>query len=427
MLHQAVDQVLSQSSRPQQARGLDGSARSARSQLAPMQPMEPIEEEKSELAMDIAQAVVEKLDIDGKLDERMKELMLKGNRIFRDIQVRQEQSTDALVRTVGICLESQRAFQEEHQRLLAAVKELATMVIPYTPLHSQALEASARAADIIEETETLRKQMEDHRLATAAAAAAAASLALPLQPPGPPHTSSQQPALVTSSTTAPSSMQLGCGTFSITLRKADEVSLGLSVNADEEESKALIVEAVLAGGAVESWNRQCIGDGTGERVVIPGDRIVKVNGIDNDVKKMLEECTRQRLVKLHIARNTHNACASPSRPSSTAGAAQALTPARQTAGAAAQEAVDNVTPEKSVLRKKAPEFVPSGPDAPPLKQTRHLAAPPGLFLPRHEDSSLHTLASDLSAKMDAAEVSQAYGVAVGLQDAGEDGHADKEG
>merc|ERR1719158_467359 len=140
-----AEHVLSQSVQGVQARGLSGSTRS-RAQPPPMEHMEPIAEEKSELAMDIAQAVVEKLDIDRKLDERMKELMLRGDRIFRDIQIRQEQSTEALCRSVGMCLESQRSFHEEHQRLLVAVKELATMVIPFTPLGSQALEAQAASS-----------------------------------------------------------------------------------------------------------------------------------------------------------------------------------------------------------------------------------------------------------------------------------------
>jgi len=381
-------------------------AMSARPQSPPMEPMEPIAEEKSELAMEIAQAVVEKLDIDRKLDEKMRELMLRGDRIFRDIQIRQEQSTEALCRTVGMCLESQRTFQEEHQRLLGAVKELATMVMPYTPLHSQALEAQARAAAIVEETEALKKHVEDQRNANACASAAIASLGFS----HPATASTQHPALVTTTTPAPSTMQLGSGTFSITLRKADEVSLGLSVNADEAEHQgtALVVEAVLAGGAVESWNRQCIGDGTAERVVVPGDRIVKVNGIEHDVKKMLEECTKQRLVKLLIARNVRAPSASHSRQNSAV-----VTPQKAQSAASAQEALEFATPEKSALRKKAPEFVPSG--AEPLQQTQHLAAPPGLFFPRPEDCSASKIASNITAKLEAStsSVSNAYDVAVG--------------
>jgi hypothetical protein len=384
--------------------------------------MESIAEEKSELAMDIAQAVMEKLDIDRKLDERMKVLMHRGDTIFRDIQIRQEQSTEALCRTVGMCVESQRAFQEEHQRLLSAVKELATMVMPFTPLHAQAVDAQAKANAILEETEALKKQMEEHRTSTACAGAAVAALfptsTQPLIP------TAQQPALVTTSSPAPSTLQLGSGSFNITLRKADDVSLGLSVNADEEENKALIVEAVLAGGAVESWNRQCIGDGTGERVVVPGDRIVKVNGIEHDVKKMLEACTGSRLVKLQISRRSSGAAAH--------------TPEKQPqSAAAAQEAADFATPEKSSLRKKAPEFVPSGADAKPLGQTQHLAAPPGLFFPAEDAQKVTGLcfpsevasdSSDIAVKTESAAstVSHAYGVAVGMQEALLDEDSDKE-
>jgi len=318
----SVEQAVSQSIQAATASRLQqGSSRSlARMHSAPIEPMEPIEEEKSELAMDIAAAVVEKLDIDRKLDERMRELMLRGDRIFRDIQIRQEQSTEALCRSVGMCLESQRAFHEEHQRLLSAVKELATMVVPFTPLGSQALEAQARASAIVEETNTLQKQMEDNRVASAhAMAAAIAPVAAHM-----PASVIQQIAPATAAAvmqTAAAVMQSsapGSGsTFSITLRKADDVSLGLKVNPDEEQDpKALIVEAVLPGGAVESWNRQCFGDGSGERVVVAGDRIVRVNGIDQDVQKMLEECTHQRLVKLVIARaNAHPQANVPSSAS----------------------------------------------------------------------------------------------------------------
>jgi len=366
----SVEQAVSQSIQAATASRLQqGSSRSlARMHSAPIEPMEPIEEEKSELAMDIAAAVVEKLDIDRKLDERMRELMLRGDRIFRDIQIRQEQSTEALCRSVGMCLESQRAFHEEHQRLLSAVKELATMVVPFTPLGSQALEAQARASAIVEETNTLQKQMEDNRVASAhAMAAAIAPVAAHM-----PASVIQQIAPATAAAVMQSSAPGSGSTFSITLRKADDVSLGLKVNPDEEQDpKALIVEAVLPGGAVESWNRQCFGDGSGERVVVAGDRIVRVNGIDQDVQKMLEECTHQRLVKLVIARaNAHPQANVPSSASA---------PLQAPIAKPKLEASDAST---SNLRKKAPEFVPAGA---PLQQTQILAAPPGLFFSRPDE------------------------------------------
>jgi hypothetical protein len=329
--------------------------------------MESIEEEKSELAMDIAAAVVEKLDIDRKLDERMRELMLRGDRIFRDIQLRQEQSTEALCKSVGMCLEGQRSFHEEHQRLLNAVRELATMVMPYTNFSAQAMEAQERATAIVQETEVLKKQMEEHRVASAQAMAAAIAPAMPSSP------NSHMPASPLSAT-SPIVHQGASTTFSITLRKADDVSLGLSVNADEQENKAaLIVEAVLPGGAVESWNRQCFGDGSGERVVVAGDRILRVNDIEQDVQKMLEECSKKRLVKLKIGRGAPAA-------NSWAGSPVPMS------GLSPQQASIEVSDQSpSMLRRKAPEFVPSGVDAPPLQQTQVLAAPPGLFFPTHED------------------------------------------
>lgn len=336
--------------------------------------------------MDIAAAVVEKLDIDRKLDERMRELMLRGDRIFRDIQIRQEQSTEALCRSVGMCLDSQRAFHEEHNRLLNAVKELATMVVPHTPFCNQALEAQARATAIVEETETLKKQMEDNRQTSAQAMAAAIAPVAAQMPTSPtsPAPAAQRAAICTPDKVVQRGSPSTSSTFSITLRKADDVSLGLSVNADnQEDTKALIVEAVLAGGAVESWNRQCFGDGTGERVVVAGDRIVRVNGIDQDVQKMLEECTHQRLVKLVIARaNAVKAAAPVDVPLCNTAAAA---PLQAPIGRPNKVEVDSKNADCSSLRKKAPEFVPSGVDAQPLQQTQILAAPPGLFFPRPED------------------------------------------
>lgn len=372
MAQSSLEQVISAAADSSvQGRDLHTSSRSRKQPPLPLEHMEPIAEERSELAMDIAQAVVEKLDIDRKLDERMKELMLRGDRIFRDIQHRQEQSSEALCRSVGMCLESQRTFHGEHQRLLAAVRDLATMVLPFTSLGGQALEVQARATAIAEETEQLRKTMEENTLSafSGAAALAQAPVQLPVSP---------TPALTTTPV-VPAVQPQGAANFSITLRKADDVSLGLTVNADEVDGKALVVESVLPGGAVDSWNRQCFSDATAERAVTSGDRIVRVNGYEGDVKKMLEECTNQRLVKLVISRNENSE--------------------RNQIGNSQHQCV-------STLRRKAPEFVPSGADAPPLQQTQHLAAPPGLFFARPEENikkPVNGIQNELSsaAKMEA--------------------------
>merc|ERR1719201_435227 len=89
-----------------------------------IEPMVSIPEERGELAMEIAQDVIQGLDIDRKLDERMHEVFHRGDWFLQEMKVQQEQSTHALHRSVKMCLESQRLFHEEHQSLLNAVKQL---------------------------------------------------------------------------------------------------------------------------------------------------------------------------------------------------------------------------------------------------------------------------------------------------------------
>jgi len=108
------------------------------------------------------------------------------------------------------------------------------------------------------------------------------------------------------------------------LRKADGSDLGLNVS-HHEEDKALRVEGVRPEGAVEAWNRQCVGSTASEKAVLSGDRIVSVNGVSNDPAKMLEECRDKQLLKLTVIRG---------------------------------EAVP--APKTPVLRADAPEFVPPG-------------------------------------------------------------------
>jgi hypothetical protein len=116
--------------------------------------------------------------------------------------------------------------------------------------------------------------------------------------------------------------------FSFTLRKADGTDLGLNVS-HHEDDKALRVEGVRPEGAVEAWNRQCVGSTASEKAVLPGDRIVSVNGVVNDPAKMLEECRDRQLLKITVVRG--------------------------------EAAIMNKTP---ALRADAPEFVPPGSSAP---------------------------------------------------------------
>lgn len=92
--------------------------------------------------------------------------------------------------------------------------------------------------------------------------------------------------------------------FVFSIRKVDGGELGLDV---VEAGEALRVEAILHGGAVEAWNRQLVAGreasaGDVERLVRPGDLILKVNNISGNPLLMMNECRDQKLLKLSMAR-----------------------------------------------------------------------------------------------------------------------------
>lgn len=88
-------------------------------------------------------------------------------------------------------------------------------------------------------------------------------------------------------------------TFTLTLRRAEQVPLGLEVKGDHGAS-CLIVEQVMPGGAVEAWNRQCAGD---TREIKTGDRIIRINGAE-DADSMRMECLSKHLLKMTVLRGS---------------------------------------------------------------------------------------------------------------------------
>merc|ERR1719253_1450083 len=86
-------------------------------------------------------------------------------------------------------------------------------------------------------------------------------------------------------------------TFSLTLRRADNVPLGLDVAGDAETDN-LVVEGIRLGGAVEAWNRQCHGD---SREIRRGDRIIDINGA-KDADSMKDECLNKHLLRMSVVR-----------------------------------------------------------------------------------------------------------------------------
>jgi hypothetical protein len=88
-------------------------------------------------------------------------------------------------------------------------------------------------------------------------------------------------------------------TFMLTLRRANNVPLGLDVGETPGQS-SLTVEAVRPGGAVEAWNRQCVGDA---REIRAGDRIVSINDV-KEADAMREECKQKLLLRMTVERGT---------------------------------------------------------------------------------------------------------------------------
>jgi len=86
-------------------------------------------------------------------------------------------------------------------------------------------------------------------------------------------------------------------TFSLILRRADNVPLGLDVRGDASET-CLVVESVRAGGAVEAWNKQCP---DAARAIKAGDRIVKINDAE-DSDSMRDQCVNKYLLRITVMR-----------------------------------------------------------------------------------------------------------------------------
>ncbi|CAK0834570.1 unnamed protein product [Prorocentrum cordatum] len=82
--------------------------------------------------------------------------------------------------------------------------------------------------------------------------------------------------------------------FTMVIDKTTGRKLGVDV--DHQDGCTLQVDAVT-GGLFQQWN-----DNHPEQAVKPGDRIVEVNGLRNDVQLLVEECRQNKLLELVVKR-----------------------------------------------------------------------------------------------------------------------------
>jgi len=301
-------------------------------------------------------------DVDAKVTEKVDALWARGRQMLCQIQQKHLETTQQLTEEVTRCLEKQQAQEAENERLRQHLHDMATRFsmlghicsgVSLGAVKSGVTEALASgsqgpvAAETQEESGILTPPTSvvalgrdgasssscsptppsmsvaslsgagGHISTTAAAAAGAALPEVPAFPLPSSFPASPEPFRVASisggtaptvtATAAAAMATVGgasdsCCVFNLKLRKADGADLGLNLS-HHEHGQVLRIDAVRPDGAVEAWNKQCVGsDGFASKAIQPGDSIIVVNDVAQDAKKMLEECRDKRLLKLTIAR-----------------------------------------------------------------------------------------------------------------------------
>ena len=87
--------------------------------------------------------------------------------------------------------------------------------------------------------------------------------------------------------------------FELSVRKADGFMLGLCC---KKHDTAISVESVQPQGAVAVMNKYS--GGLPLREVHPGDLIIKVNNVCGNTALMVQECLKERLVKMTLIRTS---------------------------------------------------------------------------------------------------------------------------
>jgi len=116
----------------------------------------------------------------------------------------------------------------------------------------------------------------------------------------------QSPAVSSTSPIVEHDDDIDAFVFGFTIRVAGGTDLGLSTSVplDTVSGKPVLylrIDNVLPGGAVEAWNRQCGSSGAPEKVLLAGDKIIRVNHTE-DTRGMLAEFETRRLLRMLIVR-----------------------------------------------------------------------------------------------------------------------------
>jgi len=302
--------------------------------------------DRQALMDDVRKAVLE--EIDAKVAEKMKDLWSKGNTMLKKVEQDNQQKNAKMIDEITQCRLKQDALKADHDHLQAVLAGMVTQFNmlgsmfggnPVSPKAVSPMPVSVAAGLVAAKSTNGTATPTDAPGSSSASTlqdspssfAGGSFPPLPAVPDFPflpatnaPNNQVATPlslaeALGPGSSPSPSVPVSLMGSlaassqhiFSFTLRKADGTDLGLNVS-HHEDDKALRVEGVRPEGAVEAWNRACMGSTQSEKSVLPGDRIVSVNGVINNPVKMLEECRDRQLLKLTVVRGEAASAPKPS-------------------------------------------------------------------------------------------------------------------
>ncbi|CAK8992087.1 unnamed protein product [Durusdinium trenchii] len=258
-------------------------------------------------------------DIEAKVAEKMEELWQKGRQMLSQVHQKQQERTEKLMAQIQQCKEQQDALERENQALKQVLTKMASHLSQLgleKPAGGYVSPPTTMATSLT--TTPQRTQTSDgHTPQPDVEVSASTPPEVPpfhfAQPPAPlslaealsssaPRNTALTPLSLASTLAAEAQLAQSWPpqVFSMTLRKADGAQLGLDVK-PLDGPKVLLVEGIRPDGAVEAWNRQCVGTNP-ERAIIAGDQIVSVNSVSYEPDKMLEECRDKQLLKLTLVR-----------------------------------------------------------------------------------------------------------------------------
>eukprot|EP00490_Sorites_sp_Unknown_P001697 CAMPEP_0114667064 /NCGR_PEP_ID=MMETSP0191-20121206/33692_1 /TAXON_ID=126664 /ORGANISM="Sorites sp." /LENGTH=285 /DNA_ID=CAMNT_0001916349 /DNA_START=1 /DNA_END=858 /DNA_ORIENTATION=- len=257
--------------------------------------LDPAEELKAELIKQVTEACKE--HVNQKTQEAVETLWKRGQKAIQSMQQQHAETTEQLRSQLAACTESHRSLEREtvvlRANLEAMMKHLT--ILFGVPPHC---EPESLWNFDNKDAETLCSEDDLHDIEGPTPQMCFANDTEMLNGQGPVAgsggTGSESAPSPTADAFAAGFAHPTAATFSLMLRRADNVPVGLHVQGDD----GLLVEKILPGGAIEAWNKQCPGE---MREIRPGDRIIMINGHE-DPEAMRHECLTKLLLKMTVQR-----------------------------------------------------------------------------------------------------------------------------